>query len=114
MQPIEIRGWQTWVNAGSPDPIANIPLPNDPPPDEEDEMSKPITVHKPKPGWQTGYDNGNGPATFIRYGSGTLARAVGADEQVAVNLGAEVHPYDSIDWYNDMLRQSGSTLPVMV
>jgi len=111
MQPIEMRGWQTWVNNGRQDPIAGFPLPDDPEP--EDEVSKPITVHKPKPDWQTSYDNGNGPATFIRYGSGTLARAVGADEQVAVNLGAEVHPHDSIDWYNDMLRQSGSTLPAM-
>lgn len=35
LQPIEIRGWQTWVLAGRKDPVANIPLPNDPPPEEE-------------------------------------------------------------------------------
>ena len=36
LQPIEIRGWQTWVNLGRKDPVAGIPLPNDPPPDDEE------------------------------------------------------------------------------
>lgn len=29
LQPAEIRGWQTWVNAGRPDPDAAWPLPGD-------------------------------------------------------------------------------------
>jgi hypothetical protein len=113
MQPIEIRGWQSWVDAGRKDPVAGIPLPNDPPPDEEDEVSKPISVIKPKPGWRPDYDGGNGPATFVRYGSGVAQRAVVNDEAVAVSLGAVVVLHDSVDWYNDLLRQSGSTLPPM-
>jgi len=31
MQPIEIRGWQSWVNAGRPDPDPTFRLPTDPP-----------------------------------------------------------------------------------
>lgn len=114
MQPIEIRGWQTWVNAGRPDPVANIPLPIDlPPPPEEDDVSKPISVIKPEPGWKKEYDNDNGPATFVRYGSGVVQRAVANDETVAIAAEAAITTHNSIDWYNDLLRQSGSDLPRM-
>jgi hypothetical protein len=36
MQPIEIDGWATWMGDGSPDPVANYPLPTDPDPEEPD------------------------------------------------------------------------------
>lgn len=32
MQPVEIDGWQSWTNAGSPAPVAGYPLPTGPPP----------------------------------------------------------------------------------
>ena len=32
MQPVEMRGWSTWVNAGRPDPVAGFPLPGQPVP----------------------------------------------------------------------------------
>ena len=46
MQPIEIDGWQSWKDAGSPSPVANYPIPGDRPPPEvieppEDTMGLP-------------------------------------------------------------------------
>ncbi len=35
MQPVEIDGYDSWVLAGRLDPVANYPLPGDPPPPEE-------------------------------------------------------------------------------
>lgn len=29
LQPIEIDGWESWIAAGSPDPVANYPIPED-------------------------------------------------------------------------------------
>ena len=32
MQPVELDGWASWIEAGRPDPDINYPLPGDPPP----------------------------------------------------------------------------------
>lgn len=44
MQPIEVDGWQSWINAGSPAPRPNYPLPGGPPAPIPPPVSKEIIV----------------------------------------------------------------------
>lgn len=53
IQPIEIRGWQTWVDAGRPDPINPNPIP-DPEPEEDDDMAKIAYYALPPAGYPAG------------------------------------------------------------
>lgn len=43
MQCVSMRGWQTWVNVGRPDPN-HLTLPGDPPPSPQPELRPPVTT----------------------------------------------------------------------
>jgi hypothetical protein len=40
IQPVEIDGWNTWCDNGCPAPAANYPLPDQPPPEEADDVTQ--------------------------------------------------------------------------
>ncbi len=75
MQPVEIDGWQTWVNAGRPDPVAGYPLPTDP---EE----PPVAVH------------------YFKLGTTGLAVWATADDLTAVRLEESQAKARAVDVFN--------------
>ncbi len=69
IQPVEIDGWQSWVNAGSPAPVPGYPLPTDPPPASSTKVAGGLDVvlvmkygTNPDSGW-SGYFSPNGGVT---------------------------------------------------
>lgn len=100
MQPIEIDGWASWINAGSPDPAANYQTPGvDAPPEVEPqppEEDRPVRYMLKPPASRAG-----GP-WFLRW-DGTWSYLTGRDRDI---LRAEKVPeYDDIAERYDLVRQ---------
>lgn len=78
--------------------------------DEEEDLM--LYIIKPRGDfWDPGYDQGNGPAWFIRFASGKLVRSTKPDMDFAdVKTDVDTFYYDNKDHYNELLEQSGSTL----
>lgn len=87
----------TWAN---PDPI--------PESDKEDLMD--YVILPQGNWWPADYDEGNGPAWFIRFKSGKLIRATKPDfDKAAATPGIGTFYYNNKDHYNELLEQSGSS-----
>lgn len=56
IQPIEIRGWSTWVNAGRPDPRTGYPLPVDPTPPPSGRIIDMYRVTYRNPAWPGAFE----------------------------------------------------------
>lgn len=85
--------------------------PNTPAPDPGEEDM--LAVYPPSEGFRqqnAGYDNGNGPATFVLLASGGIRRATGPDIAYAAAKGLPSFAINSKDHYNQLLQDSGSTL----